>query len=85
MGPKKLQDKELKVKLYIEKSTNLTDLIKKINNKKLGVRRIKIKEELDDIVINSIMYVHKGVYTTDIYYELKSLMGVIQVEVESIE
>ncbi len=85
MGPKKLQEKEIKVKLFIEKSTNLTNLLKEINNKQLGVRRIKIKEESDDIVINSIMYVHRGIYTTDIYYELKSIMGVIQVEVESIE
>ncbi|WP_428911229.1 MgtC/SapB family protein [Niallia sp. Krafla_26] len=85
LGPKKLQEKEIKVKLYIEKTTNLTELIKEINSKNLGVRRLKIKEESDDIVVNSIMYVQKKLYTTDIYYELKSIIGVIQVEVESVE
>ncbi len=85
IGPKKLQEKEIKIKLYIEKSTNLTELVKEINNKKLGVRRLVIKEELDDIIINSIITAHKGIYTTDIYYELKSIIGVMQVEVESVE
>ncbi|WP_338471986.1 MgtC/SapB family protein [Niallia sp. XMNu-256] len=85
IGPKKLQEKEIKIKLYIEKSTNLTELVKEINNKKLGVKRLVIKEELDDIIINSIITAHRGSYTTDIYYELKSIMGVMQVEVESVE
>ena len=46
MGPKKLKEKEIKVKLFIEKSTNLTNLLKEINNKQLGVRRIKIKRRI---------------------------------------
>lgn len=85
IGPKKLKEKEIKVKLYIEKSTHLTDMIKEIKSKQLGVKRLKVKEESDDIEINCIVTTHKGIYTTDIYYDLKSIVGVIQVEVESVE
>lgn len=85
IGPKKLKEKEIKVKLYIEKSTHLTDMIKEIKSKQLGVKRLKVKEESEDIEINCIVTTHKGIYTTDIYYDLKSIVGVIQVEVESVE
>jgi putative Mg2+ transporter-C (MgtC) family protein len=85
MGPKKLKEKEIKVKLFLEKSTNLTEMIKEIKSKKLGVKHLKVKEETDDILISCLVTTYKGIYTTDIYYELKSINGVNQVEVESVE
>lgn len=85
IGPKKLREKEIKVRLTIKKTTNLTDLLKEMKNNKLGVKRVKVKEEFEDIVISCIVTTYKGVYTTDIYYNLKSLIGVIQVEVESVD
>lgn len=85
IGPKKLREKEIKVKLLIEKSTHLTDLLKEMKNKKLGIRRVRVKEESSDIVISCIITTYKGIYTTDIYYIMKSLHGVLQVEVESVD
>jgi putative Mg2+ transporter-C (MgtC) family protein len=85
IGPKKLREKEIKVRLTIEKTTNLTDLLKEMKNNKLGVKHVKVKEEFEDIVISCIVITYKGVYTTDIYYVLKSLIGVIQVEVEAVD
>lgn len=85
IGPKKLKEKEIKVKLYIEKSTHLTDMIKAIKSKDLGVRRLRVKEESEDIEISCLLTTHKGIYTTDIFYELKSIAGIIQVEVESVD
>jgi putative Mg2+ transporter-C (MgtC) family protein len=85
MGPQKLKEKEIKVKLFVEKTTDLTSLLKGIKEKKLGVKRVKIKEEADDIVLYCNVTTFKHTYTTDIYYELKSLQGVIQVEAESLE
>ncbi|WP_017754895.1 MgtC/SapB family protein [Calidifontibacillus oryziterrae] len=85
IGPKKLREKEIKAKILIEKSTHLTDLLKEVKRKKLGVKQVKVKEESDDIIISCIVITYKGTYTTDIYYNLKSLTGVIQVEVESVD
>ncbi|OLO40671.1 methyltransferase [Alkalihalophilus pseudofirmus] len=86
LGPKKLNEKEIKIKLYIKMATDLTTLLKEMKSKDLGIKHVKIKEEgADDIIITCIVTVHKKVYTTDIYYSIKSLNGVIKVEAESLE
>jgi putative Mg2+ transporter-C (MgtC) family protein len=85
IGPKKLKEKEIKVKLYIEKCTDLTTLMKEIKSKKLGIKRVRVKEEEDDILVNCIITTSRSIYTTDVYYTMKSLIGVISAEVESID
>ncbi|WP_209121940.1 MgtC/SapB family protein [Alkalihalobacillus sp. BA299] len=85
IGPKKLNEKEIKVKLYIEKATDLTTLMKEMKEKKLGIKRVKVTEESNAIIITCIVTVYKKVYTTDTYYNIKSLPGVKKVEVESLE
>ncbi|MDT0162420.1 MULTISPECIES: MgtC/SapB family protein [Bacillus] len=83
VGPKKLKEKEIRVKLYIEKCTDLTTLMKEIKSKKLGIKRVRVKEEADDILINCVITTTRSMYTTDVYYTMKSLIGVIAAEVES--
>ncbi|TYS42323.1 MgtC/SapB family protein [Bacillus infantis] len=83
VGPKKLKEKEIRVKLYIEKCTDLTILMKEIKSKKLGIKRVRVKEEADDILINCVITTTRSMYTTDVYYTMKSLIGVIAAEVES--
>ncbi|NMH71815.1 MgtC/SapB family protein [Bacillus sp. RO2] len=85
IGPKKLKEKEIKVKIFIEKEIDLTMVMKEIHHKNLAIKRVKVKEEKDDIVLNCIITTKKSVYTTDVYYELKSLTGVIQAEVENLD
>ncbi|WP_216828409.1 MgtC/SapB family protein [Alkalihalobacterium elongatum] len=85
LGPKKLNEKEIKVKLYIKKTTDLTTLLKEMKAKNFGVKHVKIKEEAEDIIISCIVTTHKKVYTTDIYYAIKTLNGVINVDAESLE
>ncbi|WP_417899199.1 MgtC/SapB family protein [Bacillus haimaensis] len=85
IGPKKLKEKEIKVKIYIEKDVNLTTVMKEIHSKNLNIKRVKVKEERDDIVLNCIITTKKSIYTTDVYYEIKSLTGVFQAEVENID
>ncbi|MCK6207560.1 MgtC/SapB family protein [Bacillus infantis] len=83
IGPKKLKEKEIRVKLYIEKCTDLTTLMKEMKSKKLGIKRVRVKEEADDILINCVITTTRSMYTTDVYYTMKSLIGVIAAEVES--
>jgi putative Mg2+ transporter-C (MgtC) family protein len=85
VGPKKLKEKEIKVKIYIEKDVHLTTIMKEIHSKNLNIKRVKVKEEKDDIVLNCIITTKKSIYTTDVYYEIKSLNGVFQAEVENID
>ncbi|WP_078379267.1 MgtC/SapB family protein [Sutcliffiella halmapala] len=85
IGPKKLKEKELKVKIFIEKEIDLTQLMKEIHEKNLNVKRVKVKEEKSDIVLNCIITTKKSIYTTDVYYQIKTLNGVIQAEVENLD
>lgn len=85
IGPKKLQQIEIRARLAINKSTNLTELLKEINTKDLRVRRVKIKEEADDIILTCLILANKNKYTTDVFYDLKSLENVIQVEIENLD
>ncbi|MFV8827269.1 MgtC/SapB family protein [Alkalihalobacterium sp. APHAB7] len=85
LGPKKLNEKEIKVKLYMKETTDLTTLLKEIKAKSFGIKQVKIKEEADDLIITCIVTAHKKFYTTDVYYAIKSLNGVIKVDAESLE
>lgn len=85
MGPKKLTEKEIRVKLFLEKSTELTRLINQIKEKELGIKRVKLKEEKENIVLSSVVITDKRIYTTDVYYVLKSLPGVNAVEIENLD
>ncbi|PYZ95687.1 methyltransferase [Alteribacter lacisalsi] len=84
MGLKKLNEIEVRTKLYLNKGTELTTLLKQVKKKEFGLRRVKVKEEGDCIVLTCIIVTDKSTYTTDIFYTLKSLEDVRQVEVENI-
>jgi putative Mg2+ transporter-C (MgtC) family protein len=84
IGPKKLMDIEVRAKVYIKKDTDLTSFLKEVKSKNFGIRRVKVKEEADDIVLTCIVVTNKKVYTTDVFYALKSSENVLQVEVENI-
>jgi putative Mg2+ transporter-C (MgtC) family protein len=85
IGPKKLNQKEIKFKLSIDKTTDLTNLMKDMKQKKIGIKRIRLKEEKEEVIFSGIITTNKNIYTTDVYYQLKSLAGVAQVEVENLE
>ncbi|TMW69994.1 MgtC/SapB family protein [Alteribacter natronophilus] len=84
LGLKKLNEIEVRTKMYLKKGTDLTSLLKGVKGKDLGLRRVKVKEEGDCIVLTCVIVTDKNTYTTDIFYTLKSLEDVQQVEVENI-
>ncbi|WP_409302324.1 MgtC/SapB family protein [Peribacillus sp. SCS-155] len=85
LGPKGLNTKDTKVKLFIQKNTDLTNLLKEMKSKHFTIKRVKVIEEVDDIVISCIVTTNKNIYTTDVFYDMKSIHGVIQAEVESLD
>ncbi len=84
IGPKKLQEIEIRARLSIHKNTDLTELIKKMNKKQFRVRRVKIKEENNDIILTCLIVTSRKMYTTDVFYALKELEDIIQVEIENL-
>ncbi|WP_100372268.1 MgtC/SapB family protein [Bacillus sp. FJAT-45037] len=84
IGPKKLADIEIRAKVFIKKETNLTNFLKEVKSKGMGIRRVKVKEEAEDILLTCIIVTSKKMYTTDVFYALKASKDVLQVEVENI-
>ncbi|SFC53099.1 putative Mg2+ transporter-C (MgtC) family protein [Bacillus sp. OV322] len=83
IGPPRLKEKRVRVKLAVQKEQNLTDLLKELKSKNLKVRKVKVKEEKDHVALSCVVVSTNDVYTTDIYYHMKSLKGVNQAEIES--
>ncbi|MCT8138061.1 MgtC/SapB family protein [Anaerobacillus sp. CMMVII] len=84
VGPKGLREKEIKVRAYIRKDIQLTDIIKQIKAFDYKISSVKVKEETTQYLLTFIVMTHKKVYTTDVFYQLKSLDGIEKVEVENL-
>lgn len=84
IGPKRLKIKEVRTKLLVAKETNIKTLVEEVEAK-FGLRRLKVKEELDHIAITCYLLTNKKIGTTEIYYELKKIDNIDQVEVENVE
>lgn len=82
-GPKTLLMKPIYVKIKVENSVNLTDLLKSIKQTGLNVKNLRLKDLEDDC---KNMYleaeVEKRRYTTDVYESIRSIEGVLSAEVQ---
>ncbi|MFN7249834.1 MAG: MgtC/SapB family protein [Anaerobacillus sp.] len=84
IGPKGLKEKEIKVRTYTSKDIQLTELLKQIKAFDYKISSMKVKEESTQYLLSFIVMTHKDVYTTDVFYQLKSLKGIEKVEVENL-
>ncbi|QOY38686.2 MgtC/SapB family protein [Anaerobacillus isosaccharinicus] len=84
IGPKGLKEKEIKVRMYTSKEIQLTDLIKHIKAFDYKISSVKVKEEATQYLLTFIVMTHKEMFTTDVFYQLKTLEGIEKVEVENL-
>ncbi len=84
IGPKGLKDKEIKVRMYTSKEIQLTELIKQIKALDYRVSSVKVKEEATQYLLTFIVMTNKEMFTTDVFYQLKTLKEVEKVEVENL-
>ncbi|MBO1512020.1 MgtC/SapB family protein [Metabacillus bambusae] len=86
IGPKSLRERELKVKIIVDEEEKLTDILKELKFKKMKARKVRVKDiqngELQQLEL--ILLVNENLYVTDLYYTLKQIDHVINVEMESL-
>ncbi|OAS88469.1 MULTISPECIES: MgtC/SapB family protein [Metabacillus] len=86
IGPKSLRERELKVKIIVDEEEKLTDILKELKLKKMKARKVRVKDiqngELQQLEL--ILLVNENLYVTDVYYSLKQIDHVINVEMESL-
>ncbi|WP_433743985.1 MgtC/SapB family protein [Falsibacillus pallidus] len=85
IGPQKLREKELLIKLIVGEKKSIETVITKIQDEKFSIKNIRIrdKQDLTHLVELKITVNFKR-KTTDIYYTVSEIEGVQSAEVESL-
>lgn len=89
-----LKTKELKARIVVKENTEMTRLLKEVKSKGVKVKKVKVKDIAREVKeekklktfstqMDLHMTVHEKRYTTDIYYSIKEIEGVVSVEIES--
>lgn len=84
IGPRKLSEKVVKVRLNIKKERQLTDVLKEMKQHGMKIDKVKVKEKENEHQMDCQVRVEKEIYTTEVFYEIKKIDGVVNVEVESL-
>ncbi len=93
VGPKRLRQRDVSVKVMMSPNSKMTELLKTIEGKskafkqnrkrELIVRNVKIKDNMDgNQQIDLLLSAPEEQYTTEIYYLFKKIDHVLSVEVE---
>ncbi|KKI90293.1 methyltransferase [Bacillus sp. SA1-12] len=86
IGPKSLRERELKVKIIVDEHDKMTDILKELKLKKMKAKKVRVKDikEGEMQQLELILNVNENIYVTDVYYSLKQIKHVINVEMESL-
>jgi len=91
IGPKRLKERNVAVKLVLKPKFRMTDLLKTIEGSQSSnhsfvsfiVKELKIKDiEEDNQQISLVLSTTEKEYTTEIYYFFKKMEDVVRVEIE---
>ncbi|MDQ0227470.1 MgtC/SapB family protein [Metabacillus niabensis] len=86
IGPKRLRERELKVKVTVDAEDKLTNILKELKKYKMKAGKVRVKDikngEFQQLEL--VLIVNEKVYITDVYYALKQIDHVINVEMESL-
>ena len=81
--PRKMQQKQIRVKIRLRHDGDLTKLLKELKALKVTVRNVRVKDtENESKNMNLEAMIDKKRYITDVYEEVKKLDGVVSAEVE---
>lgn len=84
IGPKQLREKELSLKLIIQNKLDIDNVIKKINDEKISIKNIRIKDLEDSQAVQLKIIVDIKRETTDVYYAVSNFKEIKTVEIESL-
>ncbi|NBI29755.1 MgtC/SapB family protein [Chengkuizengella marina] len=83
IGPKTLRLKEKKLKIFLDSNENMTEIIKEIKSKKINIKNVIVKDLKEGKYLMDLrIMVDEKRYTTDVYYVIHSIKGVVNVEIE---
>ncbi|RBW69237.1 MgtC/SapB family protein [Bacillus taeanensis] len=85
IGPKKLRQREMRAKLTLKKDSNLTEFMKTIYKQGIHIHHVRVKDLKDqNHQVELRIATFEKLYTTEVYEMIRTIEGVIYVEVESL-
>ncbi|ANX12496.1 MgtC/SapB transporter [Fictibacillus arsenicus] len=86
IGPKALRQIDVKLKLIVEPETNMSDVMKQINELNVRIVNVRIKDlENDNRKMEMAASIYEKRYTTDLYDDVKKIKGIRSVEIETLD
>ncbi|MDF0727296.1 MgtC/SapB family protein [Cytobacillus sp. S13-E01] len=84
IGPKTLREKELKLRIEVNREVVLKDTFQKIRDLKIHIERVRIKDinEKEYRVVDLVVTIHQKRYTSDVYDDLKLIDDIHSIEIE---
>jgi putative Mg2+ transporter-C (MgtC) family protein len=85
IGPKALRQIDIKLKLVVNPDTNMSDVMKQINEQQVKIVNVRIKDlENDNKKMEMAVSIYEKRYTTDLYDDVKKIEGIRSVEIETL-
>ncbi|MCM3730187.1 MgtC/SapB family protein [Fictibacillus nanhaiensis] len=86
IGPKALRQIDVKLKLIVEPQTNMSEVMKQINELNVRIVNVRIKDlENDNRKMEMAASIYEKRYTTDLYDDVKKIHGIRSVEIETLD
>lgn len=84
IGPKTLRQKELHLKINVDKEVSLKDTFQSIRELDINIQRVRIKDdrEKDFRLIDLGVTIHEKRYTSHLYEDIKVIHGIYSIEIE---
>jgi putative Mg2+ transporter-C (MgtC) family protein len=86
IGPKALRQIDVKLKLIVEPETNMSEIMKQINELNVRIVNVRIKDlENENRKMEMAASIYEKRYTTDLYGDVKKIQGIRSVEIETLD
>nr|WP_176372707.1 MgtC/SapB family protein [Bacillus pumilus] len=86
IGPIRLQEKEIRIRMSLSDRNRMTDILKEMKALNIRIHSVRIDDltEKNYPIMEVRVRVHKDRYTTDVYFDIKDLEGVVGVKCDTV-
>jgi putative Mg2+ transporter-C (MgtC) family protein len=86
IGPDRLQEKDIRVRMSLSDKEHMTEILKQMKGKNIRIHSVRIDDlhEKEFPIMEVKIRVHKNRYTTDVYYDIKAIDGVVGVKCDTL-
>lgn len=86
IGPDRLQEKDIRIRMSLSDKDKMTEILKEMKRRDIKTHSVRIDDlgEKEFPIMEVKVRVHKNRYTTDVYYDIKDIEGVVGVKCDTL-